>query len=141
MGLKLINEAKASEDRPLTIEEVDGEEIRNTKDTDFIAGGHHWAYEWIEKMKVLIEKNLEDELEKIATIIHEFCERILMSVGKMSYEQAHNEANKYEKAFRDWYVTNHPTSKAPDSLQGKEIVRSDNKQNTQPTVDEPKPEV
>ena len=99
--LKLIKEAE--DKKPLKIVQVDGEEIRNKKDTDFIAGGHHWAYDWIPENEIQVEKVLEDEEEKLATVVHEITERILMSQCKMEYDPAHEEANKYEQAFRTYY--------------------------------------
>ena len=114
--LHLINEAE-DKNKPLSIEERDGEEIRNTKDTDFIAGGHHYAYPWIEDGKIIIEKNLEDQEEKLSTAVHEITELILMSKCNMKYDQAHEEANKYEKAFRDYYVQLNPKAVAPDTTE------------------------
>lgn len=79
---------------------VDGTEIRNNIDPDYVFGGHHYRYDWIPENEIWIDDDLgEDELDY--TIQHELEERQLMVSEDMDYETAHDHALETEKEMRN----------------------------------------
>ena len=86
-------------DKRLKIRIVNGMAIRNKKDIDFGLGGNHYAYRYIPKNEIWIEKIISPRERKFI-IAHEIIERHMMDKYKYPYQKAHNIANKLEKRFR-----------------------------------------
>ncbi len=87
--------------------EVNGEEIRNHIDIDFL-GGHHWVeyensqedktcHDFIPENEIWVDEALPD---KLAIAKHELVERPQMEDGK-KYEPAHSKATAEEQKFRN----------------------------------------
>ena len=75
---------------------VDGDKIKKKYFMDFVEGGNDMAYKWMPKNKIWIDDNMSIEVMPHITY-HEFIERYLMKYEDMSYNDAHDIANKYEK--------------------------------------------
>lgn len=83
----------------LDVRLVEGEEVRNTLDVDFVAGGHHGRYGFIPEGEIWIEEGMS-AMDQLATLVHELYELELMDEG-MSYDEAHDKANGLERRFRE----------------------------------------
>ncbi len=80
---------------------VDGEAVRKDH-IEFVAGGHGYVYDWIPKEEVWIDDNQKskpDDME--ATIKHELFEIGKMRDEGLSYDDAHELANKVESEERN----------------------------------------
>lgn len=77
---------------------VDAETIRNGPDIDFTTGGNPSRYRYVPPGEVWIENTLSPT-DMAPTIVHELVEAKLMR-GGMSYDDAHDRANAYEKTLR-----------------------------------------
>lgn len=86
----------------LKIKTVDGTKVRDNIDTDFTMGGNPSRYSYIPKGEMWVENNLSNK-DRVSTVIHEAIEHRLMKNKGMSYEKAHDEANKSDKKVRDIY--------------------------------------
>jgi len=75
---------------------VNGDKIKKKYFMDFVEGGNDMAYKWIPKNEIWIDDNMSTEIMPHITY-HEFIERYLMKYEDMSYDDAHDVANKYEK--------------------------------------------
>ena len=80
---------------------VDGKLIRDSLDTEFLGGGHHFRYQWIPEGEIWLEAGL-DPMDIKFFLLHELCERVLMIQG-MGYEESHAHANK-----REGWARKHP---------------------------------
>jgi hypothetical protein len=90
----------------ITVYLVDGEQVRNQIDIDFVSGGNGAVYpSYIPQDEVWIDDG-QHTLDRTATALHELVERDLMLHHGMSYDRAHDEANVYERAFR-WRLMHH----------------------------------
>jgi len=88
---------------------VDGAYVRDHFDTDFVWGGHHYAYpDFISKNEIWVEdmQNVDDQKDILA---HELFEWFLMKYEKKSYEEAHKHALDFERSLRD--ITTRPEKK------------------------------
>jgi hypothetical protein len=81
------------------IVEVDGNQIRNKKDIDFIGGSNSEANDYVPKKQIWVEKDLQ-ESDKRKIVLHEIVERSLMRAQGMPYAQAHEIANEMEAKAR-----------------------------------------
>ena len=79
---------------------VDGEIIRDEVDIDFVAGGNPARYAYVPENEIWIEKNLSPA-DAAPTILHEIIEVNYMLSENLSYNAAHNKANKAEKGMRE----------------------------------------
>lgn len=80
---------------------VDGENIRDTVNIDYLLGGNNSFYKFIPSGEVWVEKILEeDKKATIAIMLHEFIESKKMADEKYSYEKAHEYSTKKEMEFR-----------------------------------------
>jgi hypothetical protein len=77
---------------------VDGQFVRNNIFIDFTEGGNPQRYDFIPSGEIWIDNRNEDEAPLI--LLHELHESALMA-GGMSYDDAHDAANKVEQAARD----------------------------------------
>lgn len=84
---------------------VNGEYIRDYVDQDFVAGGNPGRYTYIPANEIWIEDNL-DLIDTLAIILHEIVECSYMVKDGMSYNNAHDIANKKEKTFRKLIIKN-----------------------------------
>lgn len=75
---------------------VNGDLIKKKYFMDFVEGGNDMAYNWMPKNQIWIDNNMSPKVMP-HIIYHEFLERYLMKNKNMSYDDAHNIANKYEK--------------------------------------------
>lgn len=78
---------------------VDGEVVRNTFGLKFIEGGHDIVYSFIPKGEVWIEKSIKDS-ENAPVLLHELYERRLMESEGLSYNEAHDRAERREGYYR-----------------------------------------
>jgi hypothetical protein len=83
-----------------TVYLVDGEQIRDRSDVDFTTGGSEARYSYIPKGEVWIEDGMAPN-DFFPTVIHEFVEMYYMEKKKLSYSDAHDQANKREIKLRD----------------------------------------
>ena len=77
---------------------IDGEFIRNGIYVDFTNGGNPGRYVFIPEGEIWIDNEKPNDFT--ATLIHEFVECHHMIKNKKSYDDAHEIANKFERAFR-----------------------------------------
>lgn len=81
---------------------VDGEQIRNQTDPDFVLGGNHGRYDWIPSNEIWIDKG-QDPAGYLPTAVHEYSELTAMETYGCDYEDAHeNYALPLES-----YIRNH----------------------------------
>jgi len=73
---------------------VDGNAVRDTREIDFIGGGHHFVYGFIPENEIWIDIDTGDA-DIVFYIVHELTERPLMRDG-MDYVSAHEQANVME---------------------------------------------
>lgn len=75
---------------------VDGDEIKKKYFMDFVEGGNNQVYKFVPKNQLWVDDNMNPKV--IPHIIyHEFIEQYLMKCKDMSYDDAHDIANKNEK--------------------------------------------
>lgn len=107
--------------RDLAIYLVDGEQIRNEIDVDFVNGGNGAIYpSYIPRDEIWID-DAQHALDRTATALHELIERDLMLHHGLSYDRAHDEANVYERVFR-WRLTHH----RPPAFDARGVTRAYN---------------
>lgn len=82
----------------LTVWLVDGDYVRDNISVDFIGGGHDLVYDYVPVNEIWIDNGTNKEEIKYY-VIHEIYERGIMLDG-MGYDEAHEEANEVEEAFR-----------------------------------------
>lgn len=82
----------------LTVNYVDGSEVRKKLDPYFMLGGHDLIYAYIPKNNIWIDLRVHPKDLKY-TLIHEMDERARMSKG-MAYHDAHDFAIAAERAAR-----------------------------------------
>ena len=85
---------------------VDGEKVRDKYFMDFCYGGHDLVYGqgnttypevgFIPPRQIWLDGHIDSD-DLSFTLYHELIERNLMSVRKLSYEQAHQVANRAER--------------------------------------------
>jgi hypothetical protein len=81
------------------IVEVDGGEVRDTINNDFVGGGHSEVFPEIPANEIWVEKTFdEDDQKKI--VLHEVVERSLMKQDGLSYDEAHEIASRMEAKAR-----------------------------------------
>ena len=80
---------------------VKGRLVRSLYDVEFTEGGHDYVYEFVPPNEVWIDDDAHEE-ERGFILFHELHERNLMAKG-MDYDDAHDEASKLERRYR-----NHP---------------------------------
>lgn len=81
--------------------EVDGAFIRDNIHADFTMGGNEGAYPaYVPQGEIWIDKDMNPK-DKEATILHEATEKRLMLEEGLTYENAHDKANKVESKFRE----------------------------------------
>lgn len=78
---------------------VNGTEIRNWVDPDWIGGGNSSRYKYIPEPEVWIESSTEDD-DLIPYIVHEQAEAESMKQDQKTYEQAHTLATEKEWTIR-----------------------------------------
>lgn len=78
---------------------VDGNEVRNRIDIDFVSGGNPARYGYVPDDEIWIEKSL-DRRERAPTILHEVTEERLMRTKGLSYGEAHDRASATEARLR-----------------------------------------
>jgi hypothetical protein len=81
---------------------VDGDFVRNNCDSDYVLGGHGFAYQYIPKDEIWLA-HAESKLDLIAVLSHEATERYLMKERNYDYEKAHQCANIVEGLVRKRY--------------------------------------
>jgi hypothetical protein len=83
----------------LHVYSVDGDEVKTKYCMDFVEAGNDARYTFIPSNQVWvdIEINIRDHP---FIVYHEVIERTLMKRVGLSYDEAHNIANKYEKERR-----------------------------------------
>lgn len=80
---------------------VDGAFVRKVIDTDFIGGGHHYAYPlWMAEDEIWLEETFNTS-EQRYILMHEVAEHYLMKYLNLDYLQAHVIANGLERQFRN----------------------------------------
>ena len=82
-----------------TIYVIDGNQVRDLYDEDFLKGGHGYCYSYIPKNEIWIEKDViyDNEPELLA---HEIFEYFQMKNLGLTYEKAHSHAESIELALR-----------------------------------------
>lgn len=93
-----IKKEKIGEQDRISIWLVNGEQVRNKYDIDFVQGGHDKVYPYIPKNEIWIDDYIPEK-ERDEVILHELWERDQMSQGK-EYEPAHEGASMVEKKYR-----------------------------------------
>jgi hypothetical protein len=83
----------------LKIYKIDGNQVRNTLDVEFIGGGHNLVYPFIPENEIWIE-TLEGADDQRFILAHELVEIFLMRHLGWPYKKAHNVANKTEDKLR-----------------------------------------
>lgn len=81
---------------------VDGMQVRNEFNIEFVLGGHHYVgpnYERIPEDEIWVE-DTGDTQDVAADTAHEIVERILMKFTDMEYDDAHEVASSVEKVLR-----------------------------------------
>jgi len=81
---------------------VDGMQVRNEFNIEFVLGGHHYVgpdYEHIPEDEIWVE-DTGDTQDVAADTAHEIVERILMKFTDMEYDDAHEVASSVEKVLR-----------------------------------------
>jgi hypothetical protein len=82
---------------------VSGQQIRNTfmnhMKTDFIGGGHHYAYSFIPLEEIWIDNEVSTDEQRFF-LAHEMTERMLMKHLHKKYPDSHNIANTIEMKLR-----------------------------------------
>lgn len=107
-----------------SIYKVDGEKVRDFYDTDFVWGGHYYAYpDFIPEDEIWIEhmESIEDEKEVLA---HELFEWYQMKYNKIDYEQAHAFATDVESALRKLQVPVDKKELSLNSLKKNSFMKS-----------------
>jgi hypothetical protein len=82
----------------ISVDVVDGRAIRDDLYIDWTEGGHDLRYKFQPKNSIWIDNDLAVS-ERMAVIVHEAVERMLMALG-WSYERAHEFATLVERAYR-----------------------------------------
>jgi hypothetical protein len=82
----------------LTVQYIDGSQVRRFIDPQFVMGGHDLVYDYVPRQTIWIEQVL-DEHEWPHILKHEAYERSLMEQGK-AYDIAHDYACAAEKESR-----------------------------------------
>lgn len=77
---------------------VNGGEVKEKFDMDFIEGGHDLAWPFIPNGEVWLDACLASD-QLMFVLLHEIVERKLMAHG-LTYERAHEIANYYESLYR-----------------------------------------
>ena len=96
---KSVYKLKYRVENALKIFIVDGKKVRENYHMDFLAGSHHYKYDFIPEDEIWIDDAMNiDEIEP--TIINIVTERTLMKEQKMTYEQAHTIAIQKELEVR-----------------------------------------
>lgn len=85
---------------------VNGTEIRNWIDPDFVGGGNDSRYRYIPDYEIWIEEGTPKE-DVLPYIIHEQSEAELMKEQKLSYEEAHQHATE-----KEWMIRHYPEERA-----------------------------
>jgi len=93
-------------------DEVSSEIVDTTKvrliDINFTMGGHHYVYpDLIEENKIFIDDRMDKD-NIIATLIHEYTERLFMKFYGIEYENAHKLSNKVEIVVRQFMASSLP---------------------------------
>ncbi len=83
---------------------VNGNEIRNKIEIDFIGGGHGYAYPGIIPKDEIWIEDMESKEDMQDILIHEIIEYIFEKYANIKYNKAHNIANDVEVAIR--YIKN-----------------------------------
>lgn len=83
----------------LEVVEVDGQVVRDRVDIDFVAGGNPGRYSYVPHGQIWVEADSSPK-DKVATILHEVHEDDLMRNSALSYEDAHDDALRLERKFR-----------------------------------------
>jgi hypothetical protein len=79
---------------------VNGTVIRDNIDPDYTEGGHGYIYpNYIPENEIWIDM-IQDEKDLYSSIEHEIHERIDMKFKKLSYDEAHDNALKWEEKIR-----------------------------------------
>lgn len=81
------------------VRRVDGTEIRNNTELDFIGAGNGERWPFIPPDEIWVEMALPDA-DLFPFLVHEVVETRHMRDGGMAYEEAHDLANKAEIAAR-----------------------------------------
>lgn len=75
---------------------VDGDTVAKKYDMEFLLGGHDKIYDYIPPKTIWLDGQMEiDAL--IHILYHECLERMMMKHAKLSYDEAHEIANREEK--------------------------------------------
>lgn len=83
----------------LEVRAVDGDQVKVRHDMDFVEGGNHEVYAYVPEGQVWVDGALPpDQRRHIA--LHEAVEATLMGRHGWTYDQAHQAANRVEKAAR-----------------------------------------
>ena len=79
---------------------VNGNEVRDVYDEDFLKGGHGYAYKYIPKDEIWVEIDviIDNEPELLGHEIIEYYD--MKADDSMSYEEAHSHAESVEEALR-----------------------------------------
>jgi len=79
---------------------VNGDEVRDNYETDFIGGGHGHVYpELIPKDEIWVE-SMESKNDQEEILMHEIVEWYIMKYQNRQYEEAHGIATSIERAIR-----------------------------------------
>lgn len=78
---------------------VDADAVREKNNVDFTMGGNHYAWDFIPEDEIWIDQSM-DEIDTIATKLHEFVERLVMKYLDWDYNDAHDIASKPERLLR-----------------------------------------
>lgn len=97
-----------------TVWSVDGEDLRNRIDIDFVAGGNPARYDYIPLDEIWVESNIGPKW-MAPVIVHEVVETVFMVTGRMTYTRAHDEANKIETRMRRLMIGGKVKSSSPVS--------------------------
>lgn len=97
--LRELRTAPLGEINGLKIYAVDAETIRNRIDIDFTCGGNTARYGYVPPGEIWVESTMSPT-DLAPTIVHEIVESTLMERSGMSYDDAHDAANAYEKTLR-----------------------------------------
>ena len=79
---------------------INGNELRDNYETDFIGGGHGYVYpELIPKDEIWVE-DMESKNDQEEILMHEIVEWYMMKYQNKEYEEAHNIATSIERVIR-----------------------------------------
>jgi len=86
--------------------EIINSTLTRLKDINFTMGGHHYVYpELIPEDTIFIDDRMNKD-NVIATLIHEYVERLFMKFYGLKYNDAHNLSNEIEIIIRKFMYHN-----------------------------------